>query len=105
MNEAAPTPLLAYLETAAPRTAFGIGPDGSYTRGGQVLAFACGLVTMAVFFPMLVPAALLYTRAEAVFQDDPDGARPLYVWSWLCVTVAPAVLAVPAFAVMRIVTA
>ncbi|MFD0851848.1 hypothetical protein ACFQ07_06430, partial [Actinomadura adrarensis] len=68
------------------------------------LAFACGVLTMVLFFPMLVAGALLYTRAEAVFQDDPDGARPLYVWSWLSITVAPVVLALAAFAVMRIVT-
>jgi hypothetical protein len=104
MNEAAPTPLLAYLETATPRAAFGIGPDGSYTRKGQALALACGIVTMVLFFPMLVAGALLYTRAEAVFQDDPDGARPLYTWSWLSITVAPVVLGPAAFVVMRIVT-
>ncbi len=40
-------------------------------------------------------AALLYTRAETRFAEDPARARALVNWSWLCITV-PVVIAVAA---------
>ncbi|CNF26818.1 Uncharacterised protein [Mycobacterium tuberculosis] len=78
------------IETApaaapAPALAFGIGPDGTYTRGGQIAAFILGLFTMVVFVPLVVVAALLYTRAETRFAADPARARTLVNWSWACV--------------------
>ncbi|GLW65527.1 hypothetical protein Arub01_37710 [Actinomadura rubrobrunea] len=76
---------------ASPRLGFGIGTDGSYTRGGQVLAFALGLWTMLAFLPLLFVGAILYTRAEERFAEDPQGARRLVTWSWLCVSVLPLV--------------
>ena len=39
---------------AAPPLAFGIGPDGTYTRFGQVAAFVLGLLTTFVFLPLVV---------------------------------------------------
>ncbi|MQY06330.1 hypothetical protein [Actinomadura macrotermitis] len=77
------------MSELAPRPGIGIGPDGSYTRRGQALAFLCGLWAMIVFLPLLVLGALLYTRAEERFPQDPDGARRLVLWSWLSLTVLP----------------
>ncbi|MFC5747020.1 hypothetical protein [Actinomadura rugatobispora] len=96
MNEAAPAPGALPVASAGPTAshpAFGIGQDGTYTRTGQVLAFLAGLWTMVLFFPLLFVGAILYTKAEEVFKDDPARARKLVSWSWLSVTVAP-VLAV-----------
>ncbi|WP_433226852.1 hypothetical protein [Actinomadura formosensis] len=84
---------------AAPPLAFGIGPDGTYTRFGQVAAFVLGLLTTFVFLPLVVVAALLYTRAETRFAEDPARARALVNWSWLCVT-APIVIAAVAIAAL-----
>ncbi|WP_433463229.1 hypothetical protein [Spirillospora sp. CA-128828] len=81
MTEAVAAPV------AAPRPAFGIGPDGTYTLFGQVLAFILGLITTFVFLPLVVVAALLYTRAETVFAENPSRARALVIWSWLSITV------------------
>ncbi|MFI0355114.1 hypothetical protein [Actinomadura sp. 9N407] len=90
MTEAAPAaPFPAYALT--PRLAPGIGPDGTYTQAGQIVAFLCGLWAMVAFFPMLVLAALLYTWAEDGFARDPERSRKLVIWSWLCVTVGPIV--------------
>ncbi|MEV4678250.1 MULTISPECIES: hypothetical protein [Actinomadura] len=69
----------------APSLAFGIGPDGTYTRAGQVAAFILGTFTTLAFFPLAVAAALLYTRAETRFAEDPARARTLVTWSWLCI--------------------
>jgi hypothetical protein len=104
MNQAAPapSPFSGSALAGTPRPAFGIGPDGTYTRAGQVLAFLCGLWTMALFFPLLFPAAILYTRSEEVFQDDPGRARKLVQWSWLCITLAPATVAAVVFMVIEI---
>jgi hypothetical protein len=85
--------------TAAPRPAFGIGPDGTYTRVGQVLAFILGLLTTFVFLPLVVVAALLYARAEIRYAEDPARARTLVNWSWLSITV-PVVLAAIAAGVL-----
>lgn len=100
MNEAAPAPLSSPAFTGTPRPAFGIGPDGTYTRKGQALAFLCGLLTMALFFPLLFPGAILYSKAETAFPDDPDKARRLVGWSWLCVTLAPLTAAAVTYAVI-----
>ncbi|GAA2439061.1 hypothetical protein GCM10010191_62970 [Actinomadura vinacea] len=90
MSEAAPAPgSLHQPKIAAPSYGFGVGPDGAYTRTGQVLAFLAGLWTMVLFFPLLFPGALLYARAEEVFEQDPARARTLMLWSWLSITVAP----------------
>ncbi|MER7545267.1 hypothetical protein [Actinomadura sp.] len=80
----------------APSLAFGIGPDGTYTLAGQIAAFVLGLLTTFVFLPLVVVAALLYTRAETRFAEDPARARTLVNWSWLCITL-PLLLAVVAF--------
>jgi hypothetical protein len=94
MNEAVPAPgSPPAAAVSAARPAFGIGPDGSYTRGGQVIAFLFGLWTMVLSFPLLFVGALLYTKAEEVFKDDPARARRLVTWSWLSITVAPVVSA------------
>ena len=71
------------------RLAFGIGPDGTYTRFGQLAAFFLGLLTTFVFLPLVVVAALLYTRAETRFATDPERSRTLVTWSWICVTILP----------------
>ncbi|TYK52294.1 hypothetical protein [Actinomadura decatromicini] len=71
------------------RLALGVGADGTYTRPGQAAAFVLGLVTTFVFLPLVVVAALLYTRAETRFADDPARARVLVRWSWLCITLFP----------------
>ncbi len=84
---------------AAPRLAFGIGPDGTYTRFGQVAAFVLGLLTTFAFLPLVVVAALLYARAEVRFAEDPARARTLVNWSWLSITV-PVVLAAIAAVVL-----
>jgi hypothetical protein len=89
MTETAPAP--ASAPVPAPALAFGIGPDGTYTRGGQVAAFILGLFTMVVFVPLVVVAALLYTRAETRFAEDPARARTLVNWSWACISVPVAV--------------
>jgi len=90
MNEAAPAPApFSGTYEAAGTPAFGIGPDGTYTRAGQILAFLAGIWTMVVFFPLLFVGALLYTKAETVFPTAPDRARTLVRWSWLCLTVLP----------------
>ncbi|XRQ12519.1 hypothetical protein ACN3XK_16975 [Actinomadura welshii] len=87
----------ASVPAAAPRLAFGIGPDGTYTRLGQIAAFVLGVLTMLAFLPLMVVAALLYDRAETVFAEDPARARRLVNWSWLSITVpvAVSVVAVP----------
>ncbi|MFB4307123.1 hypothetical protein [Actinomadura sp. GTD37] len=82
MTETAPAPA-----PATPALAFGIGPDGTYTRPGQIAAFILGLFTMVVFVPLVVVAALLYARAETRFAEDPARARTLVNWSWACVAV------------------
>lgn len=86
VSAAAPVP------ASASGTAFGIGPDGTYTTFGQIAAFVLGLLTMFAFLPLVVVAALLYSRAETVFAEDPARARTLVNWSWLAITV-PVVLA------------
>jgi hypothetical protein len=78
---------------AAPKLAFGIGPDDTYTLSGQIAAFVLGVLTMLLFLPLMVTAALLYTKAETVFPHDADRARRLVNWSWISIT-APVVLAV-----------
>ncbi|MFD0687678.1 hypothetical protein [Actinomadura fibrosa] len=83
MNEAVPR-----------RPALGIGPDGTYTRTGQVFAFVLGLLTTFVFLPLVVVAALLYTNAENRFAtNDVQGGRRLVIWSWLSITVLPLLVA------------
>ncbi|GAA4085911.1 hypothetical protein [Actinomadura miaoliensis] len=76
---------------ASPRLGFGIGPDGTYTRGGQVLAFVLGLWAMLAFLPLLFVGAVLYTRAEERFAENPERARHMVTWSWLSVSVLPLV--------------
>ncbi|QKW38095.1 hypothetical protein HUT06_32215 [Actinomadura sp. NAK00032] len=78
----------------APSLAFGIGPDGTYTRVGQTAAFILGTFTMLAFFPLAVVAALLYTRAETRFAENPARARALVTWSWLCIGIPVAIGAV-----------
>ncbi|GAA1869312.1 hypothetical protein [Actinomadura bangladeshensis] len=95
MTETAPA------AASAPSLAFGIGPDGTYTRSGQATAFVLGLLTTFAFLPLTVVAALLYTRAETRFTEDPARARTLVNWSWLCVTV-PVVIAVAAGAAVAL---
>lgn len=90
MTEAASA---ASVPAPGARPAFGIGQDGTYTRFGQVAAFVLGLLTTFIFLPLVVVAALLYTRAETRFADDPARARTLVNWSWLSITV-PVALAV-----------
>ncbi|MFG2090512.1 MULTISPECIES: hypothetical protein [unclassified Spirillospora] len=87
----------ASVPATASRPAFGIGPDGTYTRTGQAAAFVLGVLTMFAFLPLMVVAALLYTKAETVFPEDPARARTLVNWSWISITVpvAIAVVAVP----------
>ncbi|TDD31921.1 hypothetical protein E1287_24750 [Actinomadura sp. KC06] len=80
-------------------TAFGIGADGTYTRFGQVAAFVLGVLTMFAFLPLLVVAAMLYTRSETVFAEDPARARRLVNWSWISIAV-PGGLAFIALAVL-----
>ncbi|MFB4301762.1 hypothetical protein [Actinomadura sp. NTSP31] len=75
------------MSETAPRLAFGIGPDGSYTRGGQAAAFILGLFTTIAFLPLVVVGALLYTKAEATFPADADRARRLVNWSWASISV------------------
>jgi hypothetical protein len=96
MNEAAPAPapFSSPYEAAGPRLGFGIGPDGTYTRSGQILAFLAGLWAMVVFFPALVAGALLYTKSEEIFTQDPVRARTLVLRSWLSITVVPPILLV-----------
>ncbi|TDE34291.1 hypothetical protein [Actinomadura sp. 6K520] len=84
---------------AAPRLAFGIGPDGAYTRPGQAAAFVLGVLTMFAFLPLMVVAALLYTKAETVFPEDAERARRLVNWSWISIT-APVAIAAAAGAVL-----
>ena len=93
MTETAPA---ASAPVPAPVSAFGIGPDGTYTRGGQVAAFVLGLFTMVLFVPLVVVAALLYARAETRFAEDPARARALVNWSWACVGVPVVIGAVVA---------
>ncbi|TDC81332.1 hypothetical protein [Actinomadura sp. 7K507] len=85
--------LAASVPAAAPRLAFGIGPDGTYTRSGQAAAFVLGTLTMLAFVPLMVVAALLYTKSETVFAENPERARRLVNWSWISIT-APVVIAV-----------
>lgn len=96
MTETAPA-----ASAPVPSLAFGIGPDGTYTRFGQAAAFVLGLLTTFAFLPLTVVAALLYTRAETRFAEDPARARTLVNWSWLCVTV-PVVIAVAAGAAVAL---
>ncbi|RKS77264.1 hypothetical protein BZB76_2642 [Actinomadura pelletieri DSM 43383] len=77
----------ASVPSPASSLAFGIGPDGTYTRSGQAAAFVLGVATMLVFFPLMVVAALLYTRAETVFPENPRRARSLVNWSWISIAV------------------
>ncbi|MFA1547697.1 hypothetical protein [Actinomadura chokoriensis] len=93
MTETAPAP--------APSLAFGIGSDGTYTRLGQVSAFVLGLLTTFAFLPLVVVAALLYSRAEIRFAENPARARTLVNWSWLCITV-PVLLGVAAAVVVAL---
>ena len=92
----------ASVPAAAPRPAFGIGPDGTYTRLGQTAAFVLGVLTMLAFVPLMVVAALLYAKSETVFADDPARARRLVNWSWISITapVVIALLAAAAFAAL-----
>ncbi|WP_192809783.1 hypothetical protein [Actinomadura rudentiformis] len=83
MSAAAPT------APATPRPGLGIGPDGSYTRGGQIAAFLLGLWAMIVFLPLLVVGAMLYTRAEEIYPTDPGRASSLVTWSWVSISVFP----------------
>ncbi|QFG21163.1 hypothetical protein [Actinomadura sp. WMMB 499] len=92
------------MSEAAPRLAFGIGPDGTYTRLGQTIAFVLGLLTMFAFLPLLFVAALLYARAEERFPNDPERARTLVTWSWISIVVPVAVAAVAAV-IVAVVTA
>ncbi|GAA2600050.1 hypothetical protein SMC26_19625 [Actinomadura fulvescens] len=94
MNAAAPT------APAATGFGLGIGPDGTYTRGAQVVAFLLGLWTMLVFFPLLVVGAMLYANAEEVFKTNPGRAKTMVLWSWLSVSVFPPVAAVVALGVV-----
>ncbi|WP_442778628.1 CoA transferase, partial [Actinomadura sp. WAC 06369] len=82
----------------------GIGPDGTYTRLGQTVAFVLGLLTMVAFFPCLFVSALLYARAEERFADDPERARTLVNWSWIGITV-PVAAGAAAAAIVAAVTA
>ncbi|MFI0449593.1 hypothetical protein [Actinomadura sp. 6N118] len=88
------------MDAAAPTASspaslgLGIGPDGSYTRGGQVVAFLLGLWTMVLFFPLLVVGAMLYARAEEVFEANPGKAKKMVLWSWLSISVLPLIPAV-----------
>jgi hypothetical protein len=70
-----------------------IGPDGTYTRTGQTLAFILGCLNLA-FVPATIAAALLYTHAETRFTTDPDGARLLVNWSWIALVIMPGLVAV-----------
>ncbi|TDC66722.1 hypothetical protein E1200_16220 [Actinomadura sp. GC306] len=90
----------ASVPPAAPRLAFGIGPDGTYTALGQAAAFVLGVLTMFAFLPLMIVAALLYTKAETVFPEDPARARRLVDWSWLCITVPVAFAALIGVAVL-----
>ncbi|MEV5826341.1 hypothetical protein AB0L25_12255 [Spirillospora sp. NPDC052242] len=99
---AAAAPRSAALAPAAPRLAFGIGPDGAYTRFGQTVAFVLGLLTMFAFLPLLFVSALLYARAEERFADDPERARTLVNWSWLAITVPVVIGAVTAVVVAAV---
>jgi hypothetical protein len=93
----------ACMDEAAPRLAFGIGPDGTYTRTGQTAAFTLGLLTTFAFLPLVVVGAVLYTRAEGIFPADADRARRLVNWSWVSITV-PVVIAVAAGAAVAALT-
>ncbi|WP_285699453.1 hypothetical protein [Actinomadura sp. NBRC 104412] len=93
----APTPIPGPHSTPytapGPRLAAGIGPDGTYNSGGRFLAFLAGLWTMVAFFPLLFVGAVLYTKAEEIWPQDPERARRLVVWSWASVTWMPLVCA------------
>jgi hypothetical protein len=65
-----------------------IGPDGSYTRAGQTVAFILGLISL-IFFPATVVAAMLYTMGEDRFATDPQRARKLVNWSWITLVAWP----------------
>ncbi|TMR04254.1 hypothetical protein ETD83_08755 [Actinomadura soli] len=88
MTEAVST---ASVPAPASGTAFGIGADGTYTRSGQAAAFVLGVLTMFAFLPLLVVAAMLYTRSETVFAHDPARARRLVNWSWVAIGVPSAI--------------
>ncbi|GAA2113259.1 hypothetical protein [Actinomadura alba] len=80
---------VTYQEHATPaRRAALIGPDGTYTRVGQTLAFILGFISL-VFVPATVVAAMLYTHGEARFATDPERARKLMNWSWIALLVWP----------------
>lgn len=83
----------ASIPAPSARLGLGIGADGTYTRLGQVAAFVLGLITTFVFLPLVVVAALLYTRAETRFAENPARARALVRWSWLCITLFPVLAA------------
>lgn len=100
---AAAAPHPAAPSATASRLAFGIGPDGAYTRLGQTVAFVLGLLTMFAFLPLLFVSALLYARAEEVFEDDPERARTLVNWSWIGI-IAPVVLAAVTAVIVAAVT-
>ncbi|MBC6458734.1 hypothetical protein [Actinomadura sp. HBU206391] len=65
-----------------------IGPDGTYTRNGQALAFVLGVIGL-LFVPATLAAALLYTRAETLFATEPEEARRLVSWSWIALMIVP----------------
>ncbi|MBW8484161.1 hypothetical protein [Actinomadura parmotrematis] len=77
------------LPPQAPRTGFGIGPDGSYTRGGQAVAYVCAIWATLLFFPLVVVGAMLYTSADLHFAENPERSRRFVFWSWLCVSLFP----------------
>lgn len=83
---AAPVPA-PFPPPPAAKRAFGIGPDGTYTRTGQILAFVFGLYSMLAFVPMVFLGAILYDRSEAHFPQNPKRARAMVRWSWLSLTV------------------
>jgi hypothetical protein len=84
MSDVAPAP---FPPPPAARRAPGIGPDGTYTRLGQVLALLFGLYSMIAFVPMVFLGAILYDRSEAHFPQNPKRARTMVIWSWLSITV------------------
>ncbi|WP_242905569.1 hypothetical protein [Actinomadura terrae] len=80
-----------FRPAASDHLALGVGADGTYTLGGQVAAFLLGVLTMLLFFPLIVVAALLYTRAEERFASgEVERGRRLVTWSWVCITPLPA---------------
>jgi hypothetical protein len=91
-----------HVPASVPRAPF-IGPDGTYTRSGQALAYILGFISLA-FIPATVAAAVLYTVGEARFRTDPESARQLMNWSWIALLIVP-VLTACAVPVSLVVTA